>query len=348
MPKTQSKRVRKKTAGAGTALITGAGGFIGSHLLSELVRRGYRCRALFLPGEDTSAAVRLGAEVRRGDITKAETLRDVSMGTRLVFHLATRVLDWGSRELFRRVMVEGTRNLLEECRAGGAQRFVYFSSIAALGVGREAFDLDEDATRVRTGVPYGDTKIEAEDLVAAFCAENDIAYTIIRPANVIGPGSVWVKDVLDAYCRGPLPLIGGGVSPGAFVYVDNLVEGAILAAESARAVGRTYHFRDDYDITWGQYVAMLGSIIGSRPRGNLPFGFAWRLGHLLELLLTPLGVRPPVTRLAAGVMGRNNDVDNTRARRELGWKSRVDLETALKIIEDWVRKVYLPSIRKKG
>ncbi len=327
------------------ALVTGAGGFIGSFLLKELLRRGYSARALFLPDEDASDAQQLKAEIVRGDLTKPETLKGISDGIDIVFHLATRVLDWGSKKTFQRVMVEGTGNLLGES-SGKIERFVYFSSLAALGLGQDVVGLDEDALRKRCGIPYCDTKIEAEDLVTSFCNEHGMAYTIIRPANVIGPGSAWVRDILDAYYRGPLPLIDGGKAPGAMVYVTNLVDGALLAAESDKAIGRIYHFRDDYDITWKEYLETLGSWIGKKPLGNIPFKLAWGLGAFLEALLTPLGIRPTMTRLAAGVMGRNNDVDNSRARKELGWKSRVHLEEAIKEIEQWVKSVYIPA--RKG
>lgn len=329
------------------ALVTGAGGFIGSFLVRGLQQRNYTLRALFLPEEDAAKALGLGAEIVRGDITRPETLRGSTEGIDIIFHLATRVLDWGSMRLFRRVMVDGTRNILEES-GGRIRRFVYFSSLAALGLGRDVVGLDEDAERRRCGIPYCDTKIEAEDLIAALCDAYHIPYTIIRPANVIGPGSVWVRDVLDAFYRGPLPLIDRGRGPGAFVYVTNLIDGAILAAESERAIGRTYHFRDDYDITWREYLETLGSWIGKKPLGNIPFKLAWIIGHLLEVIFTPFGLRPPMTRLAAGVMGRNNDVDNSRARDELGWKSRIGLDEALDEIARWVREVYIPDRERRG
>lgn len=329
------------------ALVTGAGGFIGSFLVRGLQQRNYTLRALFLPEEDAAKALGLGAEIVRGDITRPETLRGSTEGIDIIFHLATRVLDWGSMRLFRRVMVDGTRNILEES-GGRIRRFVYFSSLAALGLGRDVVGLDEDAERRRCGIPYCDTKIEAEDLIAALCDAYHIPYTIIRPANVIGPGSVWVRDVLDAFYRGPLPLIDRGRAPGAFVYVTNLIDGAILAAESERAIGRTYHFRDDYDITWREYLETLGSWIGKKPLGNIPFKLAWIIGHLLEVIFTPFGLRPPMTRLAAGVMGRNNDVDNSRARDELGWKSRIGLDEALDEIARWVREVYIPGRERRG
>lgn len=333
------------------ALVTGLGGFIGSFLLEGLRKKNYKIRGLFLPGEDSAKAEKLGVEVFRGDLTKAETLSGICDGVDVVFHLATRVLDWGSMNAFRSVMVGGTENLLYETLdselKGEVKRFVYFSSVAALGCGRDIGGLDEEAKRLRLGIPYSDTKIEAEDLVSDFCEQYNISYSIVRPANVFGPGSVWVSDILDAFYRGPLPLINRGKEPGAFVYVTNLVDGAILAAENEKANGRIYHFRDDYDITWGEYVKKLGSWIGKKPKGNLPFKLAWRLGGLMEILLTPIGIRPTMTRLAAGVMGKNLDVDNARARTELNWRSRVDLEGAMSEIEKWVKKVYIPG-RKKG
>lgn len=328
------------------ALVTGAGGFIGSFVARGLIERGHSVRGLFLPGEDAAAAERLGVEVFRGDLTKPETLSGVADGVDVVFHLATRVADWGGMKLFRAVMVGGTENLLSECRAG-VKRFVYFSSIAALGLGRDLKGVAEDAPRVVCGVPYCDTKGEAEDLVAGFCGEAGIEYVIVRPANVIGPGSVWVTDVLDAYRRGPLPLIDGGKAPGAFVWVTNLADGAIAAAELPAAAGRTYHFRDDYLITWEGYVRFMGGLVGKRPAGSLPFSAAWKLGAALEALLSPLGIRPPLTRLAAGVMGRDLDVDTARAKKELKWAGKVGEAQALAEIERWVREVYIPGRKRK-
>jgi len=170
------------------ALITGAGGFIGSFLLEELINKQYEVRALFMPDENADIASGLGAEIVRGDLTQPETLKNIAHGVDVVFHLATRVVDWGSTKLFRSVMVDGTQHLLEESK-NNASRFIYFSSMAALGLNRDLVGMNEDAKREKTGIPYCDTKIEAENLVADFCRDNNMSYTIIRPANVIGPGS---------------------------------------------------------------------------------------------------------------------------------------------------------------
>ncbi|MBT3310938.1 MAG: NAD-dependent epimerase/dehydratase family protein [Desulfobacterales bacterium] len=322
------------------ALVTGAGGFIGSFILKELVSRGYEARALFLPHEDSTGAEKSGVEIVRGDLTRPDTLRNIADDIDLVFHLAGRVLDWGPKKAFKAVMVDGTKSLLEECK-GKIKRFIYFSSIAALGMNRNLVGLDEDAERQRTGISYCDTKIDAEILVNDFCIQHDMSYVIIRPSNVIGPGSVWVKDIIDAFQKGPMPLIGDGNVPGAFIYINNLVDGTIYAAELENASGRTYHLRDDYDITWKQYMETLGSWVDKKPFVSVPVKLAWALASFFEVILNPISIRPPISRLAVGVLGRNNDVDNSRARKELNWKSRINLNEAMDEIRQWVIEEYL-------
>lgn len=321
------------------ALVTGAGGFIGFYLTKTLVKKGHTVRGLLMPQENGDALSSLGVDIRRGDLTKPETLKGITADIDIIFHLATRTLDWGSKKQFEAIMVGGTKNLLADADKN-TSRFVYFSSIAAFGLGRDLVGLNEESEHIVCGIPYCDTKIIAEDLVKDVCKKKSIPYTIIRPANVIGPGSVWIKEILDAFHRGPFPLVNGGKDPCSFVYINNLVDGTILASESKNAVNRTYLFRDEYPITWKEYLNTVGGWVGKKTLGSLPFWLAWSLGAFFEKICTPFGIRPPMTRLAAGVMGRNNDVDNSRCKQELGWRSQVPLHQAMDEIQAWVQKSY--------
>lgn len=316
-------------------LITGAGGFIGQHLAQALIEKGHRVRGLLLPQENAVPLEKLGVEVVRGNLTQPESLQGVARGVDTVYHLAARTSDWGTYRQFAAIMVDGTRHLLEASQ-GQVSRFVYCSSLAALGLGRPLVGLNEQDPRKHCGIPYCDTKIAAEKLVADFCSQHAIEHTIVRPANVIGPGSVWVREIIAAYQRGAFPLINGGRAPGAFVYVDNLIDGMVLAGRSPRAAGQTYHFRDDYTLSWRDYLTTLGRWIDKSPKGNLPFLVAWHMGALCEAVLIPFGIRPPLTRLAAGIMGLNNDIDNSLARQQLGWQSRISQEEAMARIQQWV------------
>ncbi len=161
----------------------------------------------------------------------------------------------------------------------------------------------------------------------------------MRPANVIGPGSAWVRDILDKM-KGLLPVIDGGRYSGSFVYVENLVDGIILAGAKRIAEGKAYHFRDYWNVSWERYLNDLGRFIGKRPIGNIPFRLAWTLAVFMDALFTPLRLRPPLSRLGVAVLGRDNDVDTSLARGELAWKTRLSYEEAMQRIGLWVAERY--------
>ena len=322
-------------------LVTGAAGFIGSTVTRRLLDRGDEIRGLLMPEEPDKGLEKLGMEVFRGDLTDPAGIRGIADGCDKVIHAAMRVIDWGTKKDFFSVGVDGTRSLLKEC-AGKTGRFVYMSSIAAYGFGVHMKDFDEDTPLVKTGIHYGDAKIEAEQLAHSYMARGAMDITVIRPANVTGPGSVWVREILDVMSKGPLPLFDGGRYSASLVYVENLVDGIIMAMDSEAARGRTYNLRDDYDVTWKEYEEALGNLIGKKPTGSLPFGFAWRLGWVVHAICAPFGIRPPITAQSVGIMGRDNDVSNRRAREELGWSTRVSWEEAWAAIEKWVREEYSP------
>ncbi len=324
------------------ALVTGATGFIGSVLVRELHNQGHSVRALALQNEDTTPLERLGIQVRLGDLTNPESLRGLCDGMDTVFHLAGRVTDWGRRELFTNAILDATGNLLEEA-AGKAARFVYISSIAAIGLGRHLKGIRESDPAYKSGIPYNDAKLDAERLVMRFHDAGRTTCTIVRPANVTGPGSVWVRDVLDKMRSMPLPLIDQGRYSASLVFVDNLTDGIVRAGTLDVARGKTYHFRDDWDVTWKQYITDIGSFIGKKPLGSVPYPVARFAGTLCDHVFTPLGLRPPITRMSVEITGRDNDVDTALARHELGWRTRVSYQEAIQRIGVWVMERYLKA-----
>jgi len=332
-------------------LVTGASGFIGTYLTKRLLEKGYKgksveVRALCMPGEDTKKIEKLGVKVVRGDITRPETLKGIGKGCELVFHLAGLVSDWGPMSLYRGIFVKGTENILKEIEKD-CKRYIHFSSFAVYGYAKEAaVGKTESDPSIKTGIPYCDVKIEGEALVKTFCIKKGMDYTIIRPSNVIGPGSVYVSGYVDAFIAGPVPLIEEGQISGSFVNVENLIDGVMLAAELDIAREKVYLFRDDYDYTWGEFACFIADIVGKKPEGNIPLLDGLNLAASIEEA-TPAGERPPLTRLQVALMGRNNDVNCTRAKIELGWNSKITIGETMRAIEKWVIEEYLPKTKIK-
>jgi 2-alkyl-3-oxoalkanoate reductase len=323
------------------ALVTGATGFIGSRLCRELNKKGWDIRALTLPGENTRHIKKFVSDIKSGNITEPDTLVGIGDDMDVVFHLAARVLDYGSKEQFYDPIYTGTQNMLEACHEG-AKRFVFASSIAACGLGRHLKGVKESDPTQKSGIPYNDAKADAEVLVKSFQGKFPNGCVIVRPANVIGPKSAWVDELGRQFLSSIVPLIDGGRHSASLIFVDNLVDGIILVATKNKASGQIYQFRDDWDVTWKHYLTDLSAMLGKKPMGSVPYSVAWILGSVVEKLMTPLGIRPPVTRLGVAIIGRNNDVDNTKAKQELGWKTRVSYVEAMEEIREYVEKNLKP------
>lgn len=322
------------------AAVTGATGFIGSVLVRELAARGHTVRCLVMEEEDTRILDDSDAEIYRGNLLKKDSLAGFCDGIEVVFHCAARVTDWGTRKQFYQAIYETTENLLHEA-ADKSIRFIYLSSLAALGLGHHLKGLKETTPPRKSGVPYNDAKADTEQMVWRYHEERRIISTVVRPANVTGPGSVWVRDVVDRMLGVTgTPLMDGGRHSSSFVYVDSLVDGIIRAGTMPAGAGKTFHFRDDWQVTWKKYLTDLGSFVGKKPRGRIPFRLAWNLGRVMELICNPFHLRAPLTRLTSGTMGRDNDFDTSQAREELKWKTLLPYENAMERIGAWVKEEY--------
>jgi nucleoside-diphosphate-sugar epimerase len=324
-----------------TVLVTGAPGFIGGFLCQRLVDEGYAVRGLAMPQEPADHIERMGCSVVRGDLTKPDTIRGVCDGVDTVYHLAARVTYWGTRKDFYDAIYGATKTLLDEASAG-CPRFVYASSVVAVGLGPKHLNgyRETDPTRKVGSIFYGDAKLEAEKLLWRYHNEGKVTGTVIRPTNVIGPGSVWVRDAVDTLKRPFFPLIDGGRWSASLLYVENLADAFFLAGTKEEAKGQTYHVMDDYDVTWRQYFSDIAGFVG-RPVTrttflSIPFGVAWPLSGVIGGAISIFGWKTSATRHNVAMMGRNNDLDTSKARRELGWKTKVSYDEAKERIRDWI------------
>ncbi len=300
---------------AGT-LLTGATGFIGSHLARLLVQRGDEVRVLVRKQSRREALRTLELEQLEGDILDRRAVRRAMRGIERVFHVAgTTSLVQGRERIFA-LNVEGTRIVLEEALRAGVQRAVYTSSVAAVGPARTGSTADEsnvwDAGRY--AIPYLDSKHEAENEAMRVLARG-LPVVIVNPAHVLGAGDPgrsstvlvrqFLRQEIPAYVEGTLNIVG----------VQDVARGHLLADEKGR-VGERY-ILGNRNFTLDRLFADLGRLSGVEPPAvKLPLGAA--------LALATAGRRVPGVSLPSPTEIRASSLNwafrNTKARRELGWR----------------------------
>ena len=325
----------------GSYLVTGAGGFIGAHLIRRLRAGGRHVIAADL---SPPAFLPSGVDFVRLDLRDGASVRRALDGLRPTWavHLAAKVGDWGPRADFEAVNVAGARALLDAVCESGARGVVHISSIAAMGLDAGA-RADASAPPVGAGDAYSDTKAAGER-VARELAARGAPITVVRPGDVYGIGCVpWVNRPIGLLRSGQMVLVEGGVGHFAHVHVENLLDGvlAALAAESAR--GEVFIVTDDDDCTVGEYFTRLADACGlPRPRRRAPRRAAEALAWAMELGARVTGRPPAFSRAAIGYVLRRGGFDIAKTRATLGYAPRVGLAEGLAEIGRWYRDGGMP------
>ncbi len=316
-------------------LVTGAHGFIGSHLVEKLVAEGASARALVSPWgslENLSGVrhpnVRNQIEIVRADIGESESLRGVCDGVDLVYHAAARVADYGPAAAFWRVNVEGTKNLVLEAERAAVERFVLVSSVAVHRY--TGFRNADPRTLPLDGTlnAYARSKVAAENVLNAAQLEA----VIVRPGLwPFGPRDPNFGRLVAALRKGRLPLVDGGRAVINTAYSENLMDGLWVAGTVPQAAGNTYVIADAGAPSWKDVFTELARILGvPAPRLSLPGWFAEPLGETIEraYALAAPQAEPPLTRYRGALMRRDVHFSPTPAH-DLGYAPTVSWREGL-------------------
>jgi len=315
------------------ALITGATGFVGRHLVAELVRRGWQCRCLTRNPTKAAFLERPGVEIRRGDVTDRASIRGIAEGVDAVFHLAaygnvTAVSGEESGKMHR-VNVLGTANVLAECVGRSISGFVHFSSTAALGsTGRGCVD---EGTPCRPLTPYQRSKFESEKIVNDFRLRDRVPAVIVRPCMIYGPGSV--EGAFLRFCRmfkrGIFPRLPGRVLVS-MVHVSDVVAGAIAALERG-SPGQAYLIAGNRPVSIHDFRRWVVETLDVNPP------YIWMPGAALivaawavEVLARILHRNPAVTVANVRMTLSSRRFSAEKARREIGFVCSVDPESGVR------------------
>lgn len=310
-----------------TTLVTGATGFLGSHLIDVLLARGTTVRALVRPQTDATALRKRGIDVVVGTLSDERALRSAASDCELVYHLAG-VVSHRRRDLtlLREVNVLGTRRVLAAVEP--AARLVHVSSVAAIGpVDSPAERADESHLfpPAAAKLPYADTKHEAELAVRA-AAEAGRDLVIANPGFLLGPGDVHRVSTwpVSAYAAGRLRFTtSGGLS---FVDVRDVARGLVALAEHGKPGERTIFAGEEGNLRWQAFFGLVAAVTGVRRRTvDLPAPIAPAAATLAPWLVSPDDVRAAAHWWF---------VSAAKAERELGFSTRPLADTVYDTIAD--------------
>lgn len=307
------------------ALVTGATGFVGSAVARALLARGQAVRVLVRRGSDRANLAGLEVDLAEGDLTDPASLARAVVGCRHVFHVAADYRIWvPDPAAMLRANVDGTTALMLAAAEAGAERIVYCSSVAALGLTKDGSPADETTPVSEASVVgiYKKSKFRAEQAVLALVRDRGLPAVIVNPAAPIGPRDIKPtptgKMIADA-ASGRMPAyVDTGLN---VVHVDDVAQGHLLALDRGR-IGERYILGGE-NLTLAQVLAMVATQVGrTPPRIKLARELLWPLALACEGLAALTGREPLVTRDHLRMARKLMFFSSAKAEVELGYRPR--------------------------
>jgi len=321
------------------ALVTGASGFIGSHIVDTLLARKYDVRVLLRRTSSLEWLKDLPVEFVYGDIFSTDALRQAVTGVDYVYHSAG-LTKAKTAEIYLRANAEGTRNLLEAVKshAPGIKRFVHISSQAAVGPSPGAASVDEN-TEPAPLTSYGRSKWKAEQECHRFFPEFPV--TILRPPAVFGPRDRDIFEFFHTVARGLQPMVGFSEKYLSLIHARDLVRGFVMAGESPKAVGETYFITSNRYYGWKEIGDLTARIMGKRViRVRIPEFGVFTIAAVAEGL-AKFSPKPALVNFekARDMVQEYWTCDHHKALRDLGFEQEMTLEQGLQDTIDWYRRM---------
>ncbi len=310
-----------------TYLITGATGFVGSHIADLAAARGVAVRALARPIADLAHLNSLHAEIVPGDLADPAAVAKAVDGVDVVIHAAAKVGDWGPADDYRKVNVEGLRNLLEAVKGKTLKRFVHVSSLGVYAA-RHHHGTDEAEPLPDHHIDgYTQSKVESEKLALEYVRKHNLPIAILRPGFVYGPRDRSILPRLaDRLKERSIIYIARGRYALNTTYVGNIAEACFLAVDNDRAVGEIFNITDGEFVSKRRFFETVADGLGlPRPKASVPLWLARRLAAWRERVFRRKNKpHPPrITQATLKFAGLNLDFSIAKARTVLGYEPKV-------------------------
>jgi nucleoside-diphosphate-sugar epimerase len=322
-----------------TILVTGATGFLGSALVTELVKRKQAVRVLARDEQKARAQFGEAVTIIRGEITDVGQVERVVDGTTIIYHLVGRLYHPNvSAELYHHTHVEGTRILLNACKGQKQlQRIVHCSTTGVHGVTGKT-PATENALFAPTN-PYEATKLQGELLALKAYQEDSLPVSVVRPGLVYGPGDLHLLGFFSSIKKGLFRVIDGGTALLHPIYIDDMTAAFLLCAEWPEAIGHSYNIAGEHPVTIRKLaMAIAHSLHKELPDGSIPLWLANLASDIFSVVPGMKGENAPLTRSRVQFLTHSRVYDISKAKTELGFAPRVGLEEGMKNTADWYHK----------
>lgn len=303
--------------------VTGAGGFIGSHLTERLLREGAHVRAM-LHGERIGHLFGITHDHLElwggGDLTEEDFVDDLIQDVDTVFHLGavtSVAYSYNNPEETIRTNVMGTLNVCDACRMAKVRRLVHTSTAGVYGNAMDDKPISETHPVVACS-PYTAGKLGGDFTVETYHRSYDLPVVSVRLFNVFGPRMgryLIMPTIIEQLLAGPTLKLGDLTPTRTFTYIEDIVDGYLLAAQTPDIEGDLFHFGAEEVITMGELVERIAGLMGVS----------------YELEEDPERLRPAKSEI------HRVSVDSTKARERLGWRWTVGLNAGLERTIDWIR-----------
>ena len=324
-------------------LITGATGFVGSHIAEKFRREGDEVIALARETSNPKGIKFLeyiGADGH--PVKNYSDIKDVVSQADRIIHAAASTGEWINRQDYE-ANIKGTKIFLNaslEKRLGqGFDRFIFISSLGVMGL-RNHYHTGTKTDYEKTNDFYLDSKIESEKLVKEFYNEYRLPITILRPGFVYGERDRrLMKRMLETLGQGKFKFIGDGKNKMNLVYAGNFADAVYLSAQTDKAIGQEYNVTDDNGLDIKTFVYKICDLWGfGKPTKHVPIPVAKTAAFFIDGLARLVKTKEPplLTKTRLKFLSLNLDFDISKTREDLGYNPQVDINNGLNRVKKWI------------
>lgn len=318
------------------AVVTGASGLLGRHLVRQLASQGWSVKAVVRDTSDRSTFESLDVEFHVCDLSHGKLDPDVFRGADVVIHAAAAVTDWAPWTYFVANTIDATRRVCDTMIGAGCRRLVHISTVGVYGRPRTTEPLREDRPHSSIGRwdYYTNSKIEAEKIVWSRQDEHLLDVSVVRPAMLYGRGDRGlIGRVVPLLRQRKIVLLGNPQTTLPLVNVQDVAEATIRAATSKAAIGEAFNVVNPEKVTQFDFFNTIAALVGAPPvQRRVPYRWAYAAGLASEIVAhARKSERPPmITRYRVSLFGHPRIYSTDKIQSQLGWEPKISFQEGIR------------------